>query len=376
MTKWLFSAACTAAMLWAEPAPLLIFVPGASGQVPRAAGWEVVSVRATPDDAGMAAIEGAVQGARRQREIDPLRTYIAGESEGAGAVFFAASRRPDLFAAALAFGGDPKAAIDTGQLFGGNTALVPLLWVASTGDRPLLERSRAKLAAAGFNLEPQPEGLTAEQAFAWLAKHTRDAFPEKVDCETGSPAFARCYWVDVTKFDPAQRNDVLPSTRVMPGSGARLDIGAFGFRTDAPGPGLTVEWLPDNYKGPLKVNDRIVSIAGKEIKDGRAYVEMMDEATQERRVGVILQRGKERIRIETRIVLPDRRTAFTARVQAQFLRDMKEVLVISRGAGEMRITLPDYWTPATLNWNGNELGKADAAGCWVLAAGAQARRCP
>lgn len=371
--RLLFAAACTAALLWAEPSPLLIFVPGASGQVPRAAGWEVVSVRATPDDAGMAAIGGAILAARKQREIDPLRTYIAGESEGAGAVFFAASRRPDLFAAALSFGGDPKAAIDTGQMFGANTALVPLLWVTSAG---VVEKSRAKLAAAGFNLEPQPEGLTVEQAFAWLARHTRDAVPEKVDCETGSPAFSRCYWVDIAKFDPAQRNDVLPSTRVMPGSGAGLDVGAFGFRVGAPGPGLSVDWLPDNYKGPLKVNDRIVSIAGKEIKNGRAYAEMMDEVTQERRVGVMLQRGKERVRIETRIVLPNRGGAFTARVQAQFLRDTKEVLVISRGVGEMRITLPEYWVPAGLNWNGNELGKADAAGCWVLAAGAQARRCP
>jgi hypothetical protein len=161
----------------------------------------------------------------------------------------------------------------------------------------------------------------------------------------------------------------------MPGSGAGLAVGAFGFKTGAPGPGLEVEWLPDNYKGPLKLGDRIVSIAGKEIKNGQGYVDMMDEGKEEKRVGVILQRGKERVRIETRIVLPDRGGAFTARVQAQFLRDSKEVLVISREVGEMRLALPEYWLPAGINWNGNEMGKADAAGCWLLAAGAQARKC-
>jgi hypothetical protein len=63
-------------------------------------------------------------------------------------------------------------------------------------------------------------------------------------------------------------------------------------------------------------------------------------------------------------------------VQAQYLPDSKEVLVISRGAGEVRITLPDYWLPCSINWNGNELGKANSAGCWLLAAGQPARRCP
>ncbi len=374
--KLLFAVAGTAALLWAEPAPLLVYIAGSSGQVPRPAGWEVVSVRATPDDAGIAVIESAIQAARKQREIDPLRTYIAGEAEGVGAVFYAASRRPDLWAAALAVGGNPKAAIDTGRLFGANTELVPLLWVTAAADGPMLQKSKAKLAAAGFNVEPLPEGVTLQQAFAQLVGHTRNAAPAKVDCEMGSPAFGRCYWVEITKFDPAQRNDVLPSTRVIPGSGAGLAVGGFGFKADAPGPGLTVEWLPDNYKGQLKLGDRIVSVGGKEIQDGRDYIEMMDEAKEEKRVGVILQRGKERIRIETRVVLPNRGEAFTARVQAQFLRDAKEVLVISRGVGEMRLTLPDYWLPCGTNWNGNELGKADGAGCWVLAAGQQARRCP
>ncbi|MGE5569232.1 MAG: hypothetical protein ACM3S5_09380 [Rhodospirillales bacterium] len=373
--KLLFAAVGTSALLGAGPAPLLVYIPGSSGQVPQLQGWEVVSVRAAPDDSGIEAMERAVDAARKRREIDPVRTYIAGDGEGAAAVFYAASRRPDLWAAALALGGNPKAAIDTGRLFGGNTALVPVLWAAPGNDSPVLRRSKEKLAAAGFNLKLLPQNVTWQEALAQLAGHSRYATPPEVDCETGSPAFGRCYWVEITKFDPGQRNDVLPTTRVVPGSGAGLAIGGFGFNAGVPGPGVLVEWLPDNYKGPLKLGDRIVAVAGKEIADGYAYVNMMNDVQEEKRVGVILLRGKERIRIETRIVVPERGEAFTARVQARYFADSKEVLVISRGVGELRIMLPDHWAPAGINWNGDVLGTADAGGCWVLAAGQKARKC-
>jgi len=142
--------------------------------------------------------------------------------------------------------------------------------------------------------------------FDWLAKHQRALFPSTVDCETGSPAFARCYWIEMTKFDPKKRNDVLKSTRAMPGSGASLALGPFGYDPQAAGPGALVGWLPDDYKGPLKLNDRIVSVAGKELRDGREYARQMDELTDDKPVSVLIQRGKERLRLETKILLPKR----------------------------------------------------------------------
>jgi hypothetical protein len=291
-------------------------------------------------------------------------------------VFYAISRRPDLWAAALALGGSPKPAIDSGRLFAANTQLTPLLWFIPPEERDVVEPSRAKLVAAGFNLEPQPAGLTIEKAFEWLATQKRDPFPDKVDCETGNPAFARCYWAEMTKFDPALRNDALLSTRVPPGSGAALDLGGFGYKLDAPGPGLAVEWLPPNYKGPLRLGDRIVSVAGQEIRDARSYAEMMDRMSEEKPVGVILHRGKERLRLETRIILPRRAEAVTVRVQAQYLSDAHELLVISRGVTELRVSLPPYWVPCPINWNGTDLGKADSEGCWLLTLGGRARKCP
>src|SRR5204862_1221910 len=99
-------------------------------------------------------------------------------------------------------------------------------------------------------------------------------------------------------------NDVLKSTRVQPGAGASLDLGGFGFNTQAEGPGVLVTWLPERYSGPLKLNDRIVSIGGKKIRDARDYVEQMDQTTEEKPVAVMVQRGKDHIRLETRVVLP------------------------------------------------------------------------
>src|SRR2546426_12676044 len=91
--------------------------------------------------------------------------------------------------------------------------------------------------------------------------------------QTCALPISRCYWIEMTKFDPKQRNDVLKSTRVAPGSGASLALGPFGYDPLAEGAGVLVGWLPANYHGPLKLNDRIVSVAGKELRDGRDYAQ-------------------------------------------------------------------------------------------------------
>jgi dienelactone hydrolase len=374
--RGLVGVLCVAGLAAAQTAPLLIYVPGGSGQVPSIQGWEVVAAKgALPTDEGVHAIETAVETAWRGGKVDPMRTYIAGQGLGSAAVFYAISRRPDLWAAALALGGSPRPAIDSNRLFGVNTDLVPLLWLTTPEDQKLIAPLAAKLRQAGYNLEMAPAGATAQQAFDWLAGHKRDPFPSKVDCETGNPEFARCYWVQITQFDPKQRNDVLPSARVIPGTGAMLAIGGFGYRLDAPGPGVLVEWLPPNYKGPLQIGDRLMEISGAEIRDGQAYSEMMDQIDQEKTVGVMVERGKKRLRLESRILLPRRMEATTARVQAQYLSDARELLVISRGASELRVTLPSYWVPCPINWNGSEMGKADAPGCWTLAMGATVQPC-
>ncbi len=32
----------------------------------------------------------------------------------------------------------------------------------------------------------------------------------------------------------------------------------------------------------------------------------------------------------------------------------------------MKVTLPDSWLPAKINWNGTEVANATAGGCWLL----------
>ena len=188
-----------------------------------------------------------------------------------------------------------------------------MLWISGDDAKPMVE----KLTAAKLNLEWQPasSGANAVALFQWLAQHKREAFPLSIDCETNSPTFARCYWIQPTKFDANERNDVLPSTRIPGGTGAVLDLGGFAFKKDDPGPGVLVTSLPEKYSGPLKAGDRLIALDGKPLADARQYLEMMEKVTDEKPAVVTVQRGKDRIRVETRIVLPRRDTGVTSRVQ-------------------------------------------------------------
>lgn len=357
-------------------APLLFLLPGVlEGDGARklfaqwqplaaAARWSLaMPVVAGVSDLAVKAAEAALADAKKRLPaVDESRVYLLGEGPGTAEVFYTISREPDLWAAALAIQGSAGPAVQSFRLFGANTQEIPLLWIAPAAEVDLY---RAKLAAADFRFETRPQA-TVQQAFEWLAKHTGAAYPLSVDCETGSPSFARCYWIEMTKFDPGRRNDVLKSTRVLPGSGASLAIGPFGFDPLASGPGVLVGWLPGNYRGPLKLNDRIVALAGKEVRDGREYTEMMNALTEEKSVAVQAQRGKERLRMETRIVLPRREETTTARIEGRYTPETKELLLISRAVTEVRVRIPPEWTPAAVSWNGLDLPKIEQAGCWVL----------
>jgi len=330
-------------------------------------GWQVVTWPAPADstiDVRVLNLESAVEAAIKSGSVDPARVYLAGRGEAAAGVWYAISRFPDPWAAGAAVGGSPKAAIDTGRIFAANFANVPVLWVSDSPGEALAQ----KLKAAGLNLEwrPAATGGAASAIFQWLGQHKREEFPLSIDCETNSPTFARCYWIQMTKFDPAERNDVLPSTRIAGGNGAALDLGGFSFRLDEPGPGVLVSSLPPKYSGQLKVGDRIVALDGREIATARQYQDLMEKATEEKLAVATVQRGKERIRIETRIVIPRRDPPVSARVQAQYLPDSREVQVVSRTVTEMRVTVAPGWAPAQLLWNGLTLENLKEPGCWVL----------
>jgi hypothetical protein len=319
----------------------------------------------------------AVETALKEASADASRVYLVGRGEAATAVFYAASRTPDLWSAAAALGGSPQPAIDTNRFYAGNFANFPLLWVSNAaGDETLA----GKLKSAGMNVEFRSgTGLTVDAVLDWLLAKRRDEFARSVDCETSSPAFSTCFWIRMTKFDPSSRNDVLPSTRMQPRSGAALDLGGFGYKTDDPGPGILVNWLPEKYSGPLKMNDRIVALGGKPLKDAREYAEMMEKTVEEKPIVVTVQRGNDRVRLDTNIVLPKREETFTARVQGKYDPEEKEIQIISRTVTELRVTVPADWVGATLNWNGTALAKAESAGCWLLVEKDQlqeAKRCP
>jgi hypothetical protein len=355
-------------------APLLISLGGGPpwNELCAERGWRHAPYPASGPPSWTDAGAKAVAALAASSEADPARIYLAGAHGAAAGVFYCVSRLPGLFAAALAVEGDPRAAIESNRLFTANSQATPLVWLSP--------RTDARLAAAGFRFEvrpvPPPGGLGA--AFDWLAAQQRDPFPQEIDCESGNPAFARCSWAAMTKFNTALRNDALTSTRVPPGSGATLALGPFDFNREGAGPGVAVVLPADGYKGPLKPGDRIVSAGGKPIANPAAYAALLDETFEAKPVAVVVERAGSRIRLETRFILPAREENLTARIQARYLVDLKQIEILTRFVSELRFLVPDHWAGATVTWNGAEPGVAAAAGCWVLS-GIQApalSRCP
>jgi hypothetical protein len=343
-------------------------------------GWQVITAASPANasiDTRVQALAAAVEAAIHSGTVDAAHVYIAGRGEATAAVFYAISRVPDLWAAGVAIGGSPKAALDTGRIFTANFALVPLLWLANEDAKPMVD----KLGAAKLKVEWRPLAANANPAavFQWLLSQARDPFPSTIDCETNSPTFGRCYWIQMTKFDAAERNDVLPSTRLAGGTGAALDLGNFTFKADDPGPGILVSALPPKYDGPLKLGDRLLATDGKPLADARSYLEMLEKVTEERPVTLTVQRGKDRIRVETHVTLPRRESGVTARLQAQFLPAEKEIQIVSRTVTELRLNVAPQWVPGTLLWNGLALQALKEPGCWLLAVEKElihATKCP
>jgi len=330
-------------------------------------GWQVI---AAPDDP-MANIDKRVQAlaakvdeAVKAGSADPSRVYLAGRAEAAATVFYAIARIPDRWAAGVALGGSPKNAIDSNRVFTANFTNTPVLWLSAG---PNDEALAAKLKDAGLNLEWRSSaGLTNGAVLQWLAARVRPEFPLTVDCETNSPTFASCYWIQMTKFDAAERNDVLPMTLVPGDLGTSLDLGGFGYRANDPGPGVQVAFLPEKYSGPLKVGDRRVALDGKPIENARQFLQTLSTADATRAAVVMVERAKDRIRIETRILVPRRDPVVTARVKAEYQPDSHQIIVISRSVTEMRVAIPPEWIPADLAWNGLTLDTVKTAGCQAL----------
>jgi hypothetical protein len=351
--RFVLACATISAAAAATPVPAIALVdPGDAPQwqaLVKNAGWRVIAgAAADSPDARVQSLAAAVAQAVKDG-ADPARIYLAGRGAATAAVFYTVSRVPDLWAAAIGIEGSPQAAIDTGRIFAANFSAVPTLWVGtSEADRSLA----GKLKDAGLAVEYKPAAEVKNQTVLdWLGSHRRDAFPSEIDCETNAPAFARCYWIDMTKFDPAERNDVLATTRLAPTVVPSLNLGAFAYQPDDPGPGILIA-LPEHYAGPLKANDRIVALEGKPIENAKGYLAAMAQYTEDKPVVATVQRGKDRIRLETRVLVPRREAMLQ---------------IVTRTVNELRVTIPPQWADgAKLYWNGLALEKIDGPGCYDL----------
>lgn len=378
-----------------EPAPVLLFLHGNEyasvetvrgyfrqwEQAARLQGWNLVlpwnaGAYSFTSDAGVRAVDAILEDFSKLHQVDGRRIFLAGHGDGAPAVFYALSRSPEQWAAGLAIGGDMGRVIESNRLFAGNAAAIPILWVYEEERLPVLQQTINRLQSAGLNLSLLAANeFTVKDSIAWLRPHRAETTPIRVDYETGSPDFAHAFWIRISSFDFNLRNDALDSTRVDPGTGAFLRLGGFGYDPQGKGPGIAVKWLPENYKGPLQQEDVIVSIAGTMIEDARHYAEFMEQQRESRDVGIIVLRGGESQRLETRIVIPHRDEADTARVHAEYIEDSKEIMLVSRGVASLEVTIPPAWAPVKLSWNGLDTAASATPGCWTLVEG-QAKATP
>lgn len=358
----------------AETGSPLLVVPGGDATAP-VGQWAAIAAELhwklsiPTGDLSPTALEKAVDEARQKGGVDENRIYLLGIGDAAPAAVYAVSRLPHIWAAAVAVNGNMKPLIQSNHLFAANSRNVPLLWLLSPDTEKSATWSIERLKEAAFRVEIQAgQKLTLKQPLDWFQGKQRDPAPKSVECETGVLAFTRCYWLDMAKVDPAQKNDVLQTTRVKPGSGASLAAGSFGYDSGAPGPGLVVGWLPKDYNGSLKLEDRILSVGGRKLADAQDYEKLMESMNEEKSVALTVQRGKERLRIETRIVIARRDEHVTTQIRGEFSPDSRDLFIITRGVAGVKLDLPAEFVPAKVNWNGNPMGDLDAAGCYMLGA--------
>jgi hypothetical protein len=93
---------------------------------------------------------------------------------------------------------------------------------------------------------------------------------------------------------------------------------------------------------------------------------MLDKVTDESHAVAMVQRGKDRIRVETRWIVPRRDATVSARVQGEYLASEKAIQIISRTVTQMRVNVPSAWVPGALYWNGLSLEEIKEPGCWDL----------
>ncbi len=330
-------------------------------------GWQLIAPAVDPKidaDARSSAVADAVRAAIKNSTADPARIYLAGRGEDAALVFYIVSRIPDLWAAGLALGGSPRPALNAGRIFAANFTNTPVLWISEApGDEELAGR----LKSAGMNLAwRSAKDLTIAGFFEELAKRVRVEFPPAADCETNSPKFAQCYWIEPTHFDTGERNDVLPNTRVTDGSGASLDLGGFGYKLTDPGPGVLISYLPKDYSGPLKTGDRLIELDGQAVEDAKEFAARLSRMYAEKQMAALILRGKDHLRLETRVVLPRPDGVITARVEGKWDPEFKTIQIVSRAISEMRVRIPPQWIPSDLYWNGLAIEGLDKPGCYLL----------
>ena len=123
-----------------QRSPLLVVLPGGGAKPESLAeifrpwrtmagdrGWHAILPMVPGGvDGGVKALEAILADARQRLSVDDSRVYLVGAGPAASEVFYAISRVPDLWTAAVAVEGNPAAAVNSNRLFAANMHATPV----------------------------------------------------------------------------------------------------------------------------------------------------------------------------------------------------------------------------------------------------------
>ena len=338
-----------------------------------AKGVLLVSPSATKDcvwwsPKGAALARGALRDLATLYRVDPLRTAVAGFSDGASGGLHMLAHDPDAYGCVMSLMGNPLVTrLSAGPSFHPNLASLPV--IAFNGGRDGLYPSAAmkpfvdEMIAAGARItwsdvpeaghNPAELGGRWDEVWPFWEKHPREALPPRIDWESVHPeADGRRSWVEILEVRARAAKDAELPSRVLkhevpprPRLGIRVD-------TAYTGAGLKIEAVEDGTpaaEAGMKAGDVIVAVGETTLATGReafSALQLYLPTLAEKDGSFRIQRGEETLTLSMRPRAPKPEPLPpelgygkpSGRIQAE-VKGPNRIEVRTRGVARLRLHL-------------------------------------
>lgn len=291
------------------------------------------------DEVGMGNIRALVRRVKTDYNVDDDRVWMAGFSDGASAGFLHAMLTPDDYAAFVALNGH----MGVGSLDGGlptyapNMFNTPIYAVTTFNDElypSSVMRGTIEMALeAGADIQYREfEGVhdmddpyVARELLrirAFLARHPRDPFPQRIVWESEGPKYGRCRWlaIDAVTVDPPEPWHVDHNVAL---TDERVTIG-FHYDDTFAGPGILVSAVVEgDYPAAemgLKEGDVIVGGGGTEIEDIDDLGTYKSRLERGSDLELVVEREGQRVSLRGRIPPPSHYNLFVRDAPSALVR--------------------------------------------------------